>query len=160
RAWENGRKIFNAYAPTEATIYATVAQCSGDGKQPGAGQAIENMQAYILDDQMTSVRDGEIGEIFLGGKGLARCYWRRPDLTAERFIPHPLGGADGERLYRTGDLGRWRADGQLEFVGRTDHQIKLHGYRIELEEIETVLVEHLEVEQSVVVVREDRPGIK
>src|SRR6185503_9948524 len=101
---------------------------------------------------------GVVGELYIGGVSLARGYLNRPDLTAERFIPHPFSQIPGARLYNTGDLVRYQADGNLEFVGRVDHQVKLRGYRIELGEIEAVLRQSEGVREAVVVVREDRPG--
>ena len=98
------------------------------------------------------------GELYVGGVGLARGYWGRPELTAERFVPHPFAEREGERLYRTGDLGRYHADGSLEYLGRVDHQVKLRGYRIELGEIEAVLLRHRAVREAVVTLREDASG--
>jgi acyl carrier protein len=107
------------------------------------------MQVYLLDRHLEPVAMGAVGEFYVGGPGVLRGYWRRPALTADRFIPHPHG--TGERLYRTGDLGRWRADGNVEFLGRADHQIKLRGYRIEPAEIEAALADANWVDRAVVV---------
>jgi acyl carrier protein len=122
------------------------------------GRPLVNTRAYVLDPQHRPVPAGEPGELFLGGEGVARGYWERPELTAERFIPERL--ANRGRMYRTGDIARFLPDGNLEFLGRTDHQVKLRGYRIELGEIEVVLEQNSAVQQAVVVVREDRPGDK
>ncbi|WP_431839258.1 amino acid adenylation domain-containing protein [Gordonia hongkongensis] len=128
--------IHNQYGPTEATIYATVAQVAGDSVS--IGRPVANTSALVLDHRLRQVAPGFTGELYLGGVQLARGYTSRPALTAERFVPNPYG-APGSRLYRTGDLVRWRADGELEYQGRTDFQVKLRGQRIELGEIESAL---------------------
>ncbi len=180
--------LVNHYGPTECTVLATagtVAPESGQGEAPPIGSAVANTALYVLDRQGQPVPVGVPGELHIGGAGLARGYWNRPDLTAERFVPNPFGvgraegwglGAEEEhqeprtknhesdgatsvsgnsKLYRTGDLVRYRADGQIEFLGRIDGQIKLRGFRIELGEIEAVLEQHPAVKAAAALVRED-----
>lgn len=150
--WSGGRRFINAYGPTEATVCATMWECeSGEGKPP-IGRAISNTRVYILDERAQPVPIGVVGEVYIGGVGLARGYLRQADLTAERFGPDGLGN-DGERLYRSGDLGKWREGGEIEYIGRKDQQVKLRGYRIELGEIEAVIAEHAGVRDCAVIVR-------
>lgn len=154
--------LHNLYGPTEATIYATYWTCARESP-PGhvpIGWPIANTQLYVLDTQLHPVPIGVPGELYIGGVGLARGYLNCPELTAERFIPHPFSDVPGARLYKTGDLARYRADGSLEFLGRCDTQIKLRGYRIELGEIETVLTQYPAIRQAVALPREDIPGDK
>jgi amino acid adenylation domain-containing protein len=154
-------QVNNLYGPSEDTTYSTWAQMERRGA--GAvmiGRPVSNTQAYVLDRQMQMVAVGVSGELYLGGEGLARGYWRRPEQTAERFVPNPFGLVGGERLYRTGDIVRYRADGNLEFIGRGDEQVKVRGFRIELGEIESVLGAHESVREVVVIAREDTPGDK
>ncbi|MGG6293710.1 amino acid adenylation domain-containing protein [Leptolyngbya sp. AN02str] len=124
------------------------------------GQPIPDLQLYLLDAQLQPVPLGVPGEIYVGGEGLARGYFNHPALTAERFVPHPYSDRPGARLYRTGDLARYRADGALEYEGRADQQVKLRGFRIELGEIESTLSQHPQVQDAVVLLREDEPGQK
>ena len=142
------------YGPTESTVYATWSH-----RLPGGpatiGRPIANTTAYVLDRLQEPAPIGVPGELYLGGAGLARGYLGRPDLTAERFVNAPFSDRSGARMYRTGDLARWRADGTLEFLGRADHQIKLRGFRIELGEIETVLRDHQDSHDAVVVKRDE-----
>jgi len=159
--WAVDRRFFNLYGPTEATIWATLAECDGTNARVSIGRPIANTEIYILNAQRNPVPIGVAGEIYIGGVGLARGYLNQPELTAEKFIHHSFEGEPVRRLYRTGDLARYLADGNIEFLGRIDHQVKLRGYRIELGEIETVLGQHPMVQSSVVVVvRENTPGDK
>ncbi|MFF9314764.1 non-ribosomal peptide synthase/polyketide synthase [Streptomyces sp. NPDC014748] len=158
--YARGRMMFNAYGPTEATTNSTLGLCDPDapaGAVVPIGVPDPGTRAYVLDARLRPVPAGVVGELYLGGAGLARGYLGRPALTAERFVADPFG-APGERLYRTGDLVRWRSDGRLEFHGRVDSQIKIRGFRVEPGEIESVLRAHPAVDQAAVVVREDRPG--
>ncbi|TAL54243.1 MAG: non-ribosomal peptide synthetase, partial [Methylovulum sp.] len=152
-------RLYNEYGPTEATVWSTVHALAG--QEPGTvasiGRPISNMQVYILDRYLQPVPAGVIGELHAGGEGITRGYLNRPGLTAEKFIPNPFGKA-GSRLYKTGDLARYRPDGAIEFCGRIDTQIKLRGYRIELGEIESRLLQYPAIKETVVLVREDRPG--
>jgi amino acid adenylation domain-containing protein len=154
-------QIYNMYGPTETTIWSTVygiPDAAIFGSTIPVGRPLSNTRAYVLDADLRAVSNGEPGELFLGGEGVARGYWERPELTNERFLPDPF--ANGDRMYRTGDLARLLPDGNLEFLGRTDFQVKLRGYRIELGEIEAILEQYPKVRQAVVVAREDRPGDK
>ncbi len=147
-------RIINGYGPTEATICATlydVQTLRGENRNTPIGRPPQNMQTYLLDSHFSPVPVGVSGELYLGGVGLSRGYLKRPDLTAERFVPNPFSSRPGERLYRTGDLARYDEEGQLEYFGRMDQQVKLRGYRIELGEIEAVLSEHHRVQDCVVV---------
>ncbi|HVR99853.1 MAG TPA: amino acid adenylation domain-containing protein, partial [Thermoanaerobaculia bacterium] len=158
-------RLVNTYGVTEATIVSTAvdleARSAAEGRgEVSIGRVIDGAEAYLLDREGEPVPLGTLGELFLGGGLLARGYLGRPDLTAERFVPHPFAAEPGARLYRTGDLARALAGGELEFAGRADRQIKVRGYRIEVEEIESRLLRHPEMEAAVVVVREDQPGEK
>jgi amino acid adenylation domain-containing protein len=156
--------FLSSYGPTEATVTATVWQTTSREAEAltaayvPIGRPLPNTRVYALDRTLRPVPRGVAGELFLGGAGLARGYLGRPDLTAATFIPDPLSGAPGGRLYRTGDLGRYRLDGDLEFLGRADDQVKIRGFRIEPGEIEAALAQHPAVRHAVVVMREDRPG--
>lgn len=157
-------RVLNHYGPTETTIGCLTFPV--DPRHEAAtlsatvpiGRSIDNAEAYILDERLDPVPVGVPGELYLGGAGLARGYLGRPDLTAQRFIPHPLASEPGSRLYKTGDLARFLPDGTVEFLGRTDFQIKLRGYRIELGEIEACLTEHVAVQQAVVTARANQAG--
>jgi amino acid adenylation domain-containing protein len=159
--WSPGRLFFNAYAPTESTIYATTLLCAeGERQRPPLGRPIQNMQVYLLDQNGQPAPVGVPGELYIGGAGVARGYLNRPELTAERFVPHAFSPQPGARLYRTGDLARFLANENIEFLGRTDHQVKVRGFRIELGEIESALGEHPLAREVAVMARDDRPGAK
>jgi len=174
--WSRGRKFYNAYGPTECTIGPTYflyndSQLNAASKKrksavdaleeqtrPSSipiGQPIDNTQIYLLDVDLQPVPLGVPGEICIGGIGLARGYLGRPEMTSEKFVPNPYSTKQGERLYRTGDLGRFLPDGNIEFIGRTDYQVKVRGFRIELGEIESILNNHIFVKQSVVITQGD-----
>jgi natural product biosynthesis luciferase-like monooxygenase protein len=148
--------VHNMYGPTETTIWSTTAIARGGEAVAGIGAPVANTQVYVLDEALAPVPVGAEGELWIGGEGVTRGYWRRDDLTAERFVADPFRA--GGRMYRTGDLARWQVDGTLAFLGRADQQVKLRGYRIELGEIEAVLDALPGVVQAVVVVRDDLPG--
>lgn len=158
RRWSDGRRFFNAYGPTECTVWSTVAECGEATDKPSIGRAIPGTTVHVVDRDLRAVEDSRSGELCLAGVGLARGYLGRAALTAAAFVPNPFAERPGERLYRTGDHVRQLADGDLDFVGRIDHQTKIHGRRIELGEIEAWLQRHPTVEAGIVVVREDVPG--
>ncbi|HKX26068.1 MAG TPA: AMP-binding protein, partial [Blastocatellia bacterium] len=148
--------VCNLYGPSETTTYSTwVRMRRGEAFKAHIGRPISNTQIYILDEQLEPAPMWVAGEIYIGGAGVARGYFNRPELTGGRFLPDPFGGEPGARLYRTGDLGRWRPDGNIEFLGRNDHQVKIRGFRIELGEIEAVLSSHPKVREAVVIVNND-----
>jgi amino acid adenylation domain-containing protein len=155
-------ELHNLYGPTEAAIDVTYWPCRREALAEGVaiGKPIANTQMYVLDEEYEPVPVGVEGEIYIAGVGLARGYWNRPDLTAERFIANPLSAGSGARLYRTGDRGRWRRDGNLEYLGRFDNQVKLRGFRIELGEIEACLAKFEGVKETVVEVWEATAGDK
>ncbi len=158
-----GGRILNMYGPTETTIWSSVEEVTQPEAVQNIGRPLANQQMYVLDEAQQPVPPGVEGELWIGGDGVTRGYWQRDDLTAERFRPDPFVAADraapwGARMYRTGDLVRWRADGRLDYIGRTDFQVKLRGYRLELGEIEAVLEAQPGVTQAVVLAREDTPG--
>ncbi|MET3917492.1 amino acid adenylation domain-containing protein [Variovorax sp. OAS795] len=149
-----GATLQNLYGPTETTIHVTRWTCRDDGQsQVPIGAPISHTSAHVLDGELNRVPRGVAGELYLGGVSLARGYLNRPGLSAERFVADPFGGQGG-RLYRTGDLVRWNTEGQLEYLGRIDHQVKIRGLRIELGEIEAQLLAQPEVREAVVVARE------
>ncbi|ANN17189.1 non-ribosomal peptide synthetase [Amycolatopsis orientalis] len=157
-----GLVVVDGYGPTETTTFATSHRLPSPGSVPERlpiGRPLDGMRAYVLDAGLNPVADGEAGELHLAGAGLARGYRARPGLTAERFVADPIG-PDGDRMYRTGDVVRRNDRGELEFLGRADEQVKIRGFRIELGEIEDVLRRHDDVNEAVVVAREDRPGVK
>jgi len=150
--------LHNLYGPTEAAVDVTAWTCERGGQMRSVplGHPIANTQIYILDEHLQPVPPGVAGEIHIGGEGLGRGYWNRPELTAERFIANPFSARSGERLYKTGDLGRYGRNGVIEYLGRLDHQIKLRGFRIELGEVETVMSGYPAVREAAVLVHDNR----
>ena len=153
-------QVSNNYGPTESTVVSTSCAVVADGRLPAIGAPIDGLRTYVLDSAANPVPLGVLGELYVGGLGLARGYLGRPDLTAERFVPDPYSSTPGERLYRTGDLVRWRGDGHLEFGGRIDDQVKVRGFRIEIAEIESHLRRDARVREALVLLREDAVGGK
>lgn len=154
-------QFLNFYGPTENSVMTTYCPVVMDkGKHPPIGKPLHNVQLYVLDAFLNVVPMGIPGELYLGGKGVGRGYFHRPGLTAGKFIPDPFSEEPGSRLYRTGDVVRFLPDGNLEFIGRVDHQVKLRGFRIELEEIEKLLHEHPAIKEAVVVMRENEKADK
>jgi amino acid adenylation domain-containing protein len=156
-AWSADRRFLNGYGLTETSVWSNSALCEPDGTRPPIGRPVRNTQVYVLDRDLRPVPVGVPGEIYVGGRAVARCYLNRPALTAASYLPDPYGEPGG-RLFRTGDLGRHRADGSLEYLGRRDTQVKLRGLRIELGEIEHALRELPDVRDAVVLLRRDLPG--
>ncbi len=155
--------LINNYGPSESTVVATSGRIFPDSHAhvaPPIGRPIANTQIYILDEQLQQVSIGKIGELYIGGSGLASGYLHRPELTSERFIINPFSTQNGSRLYKTGDLASYRPDGQLLFMGRSDDQIKIRGFRIEPDEITSVMNRQSSIQTSLVVAREDTPGEK
>ncbi|MFY1616016.1 amino acid adenylation domain-containing protein [Micromonospora sp. WMMD736] len=157
-AWSRGRLLINGYGPTEATVTATAAHCAPTDTELPIGRPLSGVRAYVLDTELRPVPPGTPGELHVGGVGVARGYHGDAALTAGRFLPDPYASAPGARMYATGDLVRWRADGQLVFLGRADDQVKINGYRIELGEVEAHLRQHPGVRRAAAVVRTDSPG--
>src|SRR5262249_31122141 len=153
--------LLHVYGPTETTTFATwhaVEAVARDERTIPIGRPIANTVVYVVDRHGQPVPGGGSGEVWVGGDGPGRGHLNRPDLTAARFVPDPFSDQPGARLYKTGDRVRWLPDGQLEFLGRLDDQIKIRGFRVELGEIEAVLSEHPAVRQVAVFAREDTPG--
>ncbi|MCK5571648.1 MAG: amino acid adenylation domain-containing protein, partial [Bacteroidetes bacterium] len=161
--WGADRRFYNLYGPTESTVIVCCHESDGNigaAATVPVGRPIANIQFHILDAMFNPVPVGVPGELHIGGVALAQGYLNRPDMTAERFIPDPFHTEAGVRMYRTGDLVRYLSDGTVEILGRMDHQVKIRGFRVELGEIEAALRTHDEVQEVVVLVREDSPGIK
>jgi acyl-coenzyme A synthetase/AMP-(fatty) acid ligase/acyl carrier protein len=162
--WLPATQIINGYGPTESTTftccYPVPRHLPPAVSSIPLGRPIANTEVFVLDLHLQPVPIGVPGELYVGGDGLARGYHKRPELTAEKFIPHPFRADPGARLYRTGDLVRYLADGNLEFLGRLDQQVKLRGFRIEPGEIEAVLARHPAVREAVVVMDEETSGDK
>lgn len=162
--WDRRRQpseVVNMYGITETTVHVTYRRVGKDDLDRNAspiGRPIADLQVYLLDEQLEPVPIGVTGELYVGGSGLARGYLHRPDLTADRFIPHKFSTKAGARLYRSGDVGRYLPQGEIEYLGRIDDQVKVRGFRVEPAEIETVLAQHPAVGQALVVVREFAPG--
>jgi acyl-CoA synthetase (AMP-forming)/AMP-acid ligase II len=146
--------VWNLYGPTETTVWSAIWPVESNSERICIGKPIHNTQIHLLDSSGLPVPVGVPGELHIAGDGLARGYQSRPELTAEKFVPNPFG-APSSRLYRTGDLGRYLPDGNIEFIGRTDNQVKVRGFRIELGEIEAVLAGHQDVKQVVLAAREE-----
>ncbi len=155
-------QLVNHYGPTEYTVVACSGLVLAAGREPDTmppiGRPVDNTQIYLFDAQLERAPIGVYGELYIGGSGLSTGYLNRPELTAEKFIPHPFSKELGARLYRTGDLARWLPDGQIEFFGRVDYQVKVRGFRIELGEIEAVLTTHPALREAIVTTREDEGG--
>jgi amino acid adenylation domain-containing protein len=151
------KRVHDLYGPTETTVCSTFSLRTPGGPVT-IGRPIANTQVYLLDENLSPVSAGEAGELFIGGKGVARGYLHRPEITVEKFLELPVAGGRPARFYRTGDLCRYRPDGNLEFVGRRDQQVKIRGHRIELGEIESVLLAHPDVGETAVIVHEEEPG--
>jgi amino acid adenylation domain-containing protein len=152
--------VWNVYGPTETTIWSTIQLVRPGKESVPIGRPIANTQVYILAPDLQQVAVGETGELYIGGDGLARGYFNKPDITAERFIPNPFPDQLSARIYRTGDLARYLSSGEIEFQGRVDHQIKVHGVRVEPEEIEAPILQFSGIKQVLVVAREDSTGDK
>ncbi|HLX57653.1 MAG TPA: condensation domain-containing protein, partial [Ktedonobacteraceae bacterium] len=153
--WAAGRRFLNAYGPTEGSVCATIAICQDSNRTPPIGRPIDNVQVYILDTHLRPVPVGVTGELYIASPGLARGYLHLPALTAERFLPDPFSQEAGNRLYRTGDLVRYLPDGEIEYIGRQDGQVKVRGYRIEVGEIEAIITDHPAIREAVILAHTD-----
>ena len=151
-------RVTQFYGPTETSVWSSAFELEVIGADtPPIGRPILNTQVYVLDEDRQPVPAGAIGELYIGGAGVAKGYLRRPQLTGERFLANPFAD-DGSRMYRTGDLARWSDEGLLEFIGRTDDQVKVNGHRVELGEIESLLLLHETVAQAAVAAQRDSDG--
>lgn len=155
---ERGASVWNLYGPTETTVWSALHRVTPGQGAVSIGRPLANTQIYLLDEHLQPVPVGHAGELYIGGHGLSRGYLNRPELTAEKFIPHPFSQEPGARLYRTGDLARYLPTGEIQFLGRVDHQVKIRGFRIELQEIETVLRQHPRIHEAVVVAQASETG--
>ncbi|MFD1499494.1 amino acid adenylation domain-containing protein, partial [Streptosporangium lutulentum] len=158
RAWAPGRRVVNAYGPTEITVFCTLEHCEPDGRTPAIGRPVAGTELYVLDDYLEPVPVGVVGELYIGGTGVTRGYQNRPDLTADRFVPHPFSDRPGARVYRTGDRVRFGRDGRLHYLGRNDHQVKIRGVRTEPGEVQAEIVGHPAVREALVLARPARNG--
>jgi amino acid adenylation domain-containing protein len=156
--WSLGRRMLDAYGPTEITVCATISTELRRNERPSIGRSIANTRAFIANDHAGLAPAGIAGELYVGGVGVARGYWGLPARTAESFVPDSMSGLPGARLHRTGDRVRWRSDGQLDYLGRRDDQVKIRGNRVELGEIESLLSKHRDIGQCAICIREDSPG--
>jgi amino acid adenylation domain-containing protein len=157
---KRSESLWNMYGPTETTIWSVMGKIEEEGERIRIGKPIGNTLVYVLNRELNIVPIGVVGELYIGGDGLARGYRRDGGITAEKFVPNSFVEEIGKRLYRTGDLVRWEAEGRLEFIGRSDYQVKIRGFRIELGEIEQQLARVAGIRAAVVIVREDEPGQK
>jgi amino acid adenylation domain-containing protein len=157
---ESGLKaeLYNLYGPSETTIDATYSRCDIDLDMVSIGRPVSNTQTYLLDESLRPVPAGIPAELYIGGMNLGRGYLHRPDITASNFVPNPFSAQPGARLYKTGDLARYRSDGQLQYLGRIDSQVKLRGFRIELEEIASVLRQHPQISDALVLAERSSIG--
>lgn len=156
--WAPGRRFFNLYGPTEATVWATLSECFADGSKPFIGKAILNTRVHLLDAEGLPIRPGESGELYIEGAGLARGYLNNPELNAQKFVMRSLATESETRWYKTGDVGRLLPDGNIDFIGRQDDQVKLRGFRIELGEVEAALRSHPGVRDAVVALKQKAGG--
>lgn len=158
RKWGPGRRFYNVYGPTEASVCTSMGLCLPDAGEPSIGHVFANVQAFILDRHLNRVAPGVAGELYVAGAGLAHGYWGRTDLTAAAFLPNPFDPAPGARMYRSGDRARFNERGEIEYLGRIDDQVKLRGFRIELGEIEAQLLQHEHVEGAALVLHGATPA--